>query len=84
MSGIKDGGPAFPCPPTEYKPQGDILVPLNDPGMSLRDYFAAQIVSIIHAPGGMYSAEGLQRVAFQSYAVADAMLAERAKTTGES
>lgn len=66
------GGPAFPT-----KMKGPNLSEWLEPGMTLRDYFAAKamqamIVSIIkpeHVDGAVEAA----------YIVADAMLAERAK-----
>lgn len=62
-------------------------------GMSLRDYFAAKAMQVefetacrsranARALGEAAAANGMtieQRVAFNAYAVADAMLAERAK-----
>jgi hypothetical protein len=55
----KDGGPAFPC-------NGEM-------GMSLRDYFAAQV--IIALSGNVeFSAFD---IAEQAYLIADAMLEER-------
>ena len=38
MSKIETGGPAFPCE-TPLTDEGDVLV---NPGMTLRDYFAAK------------------------------------------
>lgn len=64
----KDGGPAFPSLET------DTCLPLF--GMSLRDYFAGQALVGILANG---DAESCPDAAKGSYAIADAMLAERFK-----
>ena len=73
---LKDGGPAFP---TEYFGEDDIR--RTDRGMSLRDYFAAQ--ALPWALDNNFHLEGAnmrnEYVAAQSYRIADAMLAERAK-----
>jgi hypothetical protein len=87
MSTKKDGGPAFPRPighngltnheEHECSPE--------EPGMSLRDYFAAQALmgwlatytsNEMHPSSQNGQAEGL---AAASYVMADAMLRERAK-----
>ena len=74
------GGPAFP--ETEYydeKPTG------LQPGMSLRDYFAAQalpavIAAYLQANGNGCAADhALRNIPALAYEYADAMLAERAK-----
>ena len=71
MSKEKNGGPAFP---TEFHPS-------NDPdgifrGMTLRDYFAGQVVSAI-----MRTTEGSRwhqdAIAKHAYEVADAMIVAR-------
>jgi hypothetical protein len=46
-------------------------------GMSLRDWFAGQALLRVYNDGGRYSPEGMKQVAKYSYAMADAMLAER-------
>lgn len=46
-------------------------------GMTLRDWFAGQVLARAYADGGRYRTEGWQQVAEHSYAMADAMLAER-------
>jgi len=65
-----DGGPAFP-----------IQCHLGDHhhGLSLRDYFAGQALLRVHDEGGRYGPDGVKQVAKYSYAMADAMIAERAK-----
>lgn len=84
MSSKDNGGPAFG--------HGD-RVNGGDPGMSLRDYFAAKAMHAELNTAGAFEEPALalveaaelagqtilERIAFNSYAVADAMLAERAK-----
>ena len=65
-----DGGPAFPC-------EGGMDSGLySDPGMSLRDWFAGQVL----AHGSIGPHVGV--IAKKAYEVADAMLAERSKQKG--
>lgn len=60
-----DGGPAFPSPASEWThPQF---------GMSLRDYFAGQIIAGM--PNQFDYLKGVER----AYQIADLMLMERAK-----
>lgn len=72
MSRIHEGGPAFPLSTSNAT--------LN-PGMSLRDYFAGQIIAGFFGDRtiGFYRLEDRQKLAQSAYEVADAMLAERAK-----
>jgi hypothetical protein len=78
MSTNKDGGPAFPVVTNQYHFGFDESMPAAvSGGMTLRDYFAAKAMQVVHAPSGRYGPEGLQQVAEQSYAVADAMLKAR-------
>lgn len=70
MSEVKkdDGGPAFACAAENG----------HQPGMTLRDYFAG------HALGAFASSQwpspgDASHIAQVSYAIADAMLAERSK-----
>lgn len=92
QSNIRDVGvdnpPAFPC-----EAQGDRSVPPEHdyirtgihsskfPGMTLRDYFAGQVLQSLVASVGSGSGEvpELGRVVRATYIIADAMLAERAK-----
>ena len=72
----KDGGPAFPRPPTEWSP--------GNPGMSLRDWFAGQCMRDTFAALAAMGSENLneyqlKRCAEASYMAADAMLAAREK-----
>lgn len=63
---------AFPC-----TGEGFLSDLYTQKGMTLRDWFAGQYVSGIHAGGATFR-DG-QNVAEEAYSVADAMLAERAK-----
>lgn len=72
-----DGGPAFPCVNIvdgEENWSG---------GMSLRDYFAASVISarftFSNAPQNIKDRDIIPEVVSFAYAVADAMIAERAK-----
>lgn len=77
MTTPTDGGPAFPAP-ADWK---------TDPGMSLRDYFAAKAISVIHDDyaknmdnderTGVYDAAWFDAVAIDAYRLADAMLKAR-------
>ena len=80
MSTIDDGGPAFPVPAEQSENTN-----FATPGMTLRDYFASAAMQGWMAsydgksghPAG--TADGGGRVARLSYAIADAMIAERSK-----
>lgn len=71
-----DGGGAFPV----FMPAVPIGSPARvQPGMTLRDYFAAKaLIGLIAEPGDAHIAE----LAADAYRFADAMLAERAKRRG--
>lgn len=75
----KDGGAAFPVPPERLNNfNGDPHWSFPNPGMSLRDYFAAAAIQGMLAsssPGQFSEAD----YAGAAYAQADAMLAERNK-----
>lgn len=65
---MNDGGQAFPV----SNPPG------WNPGMSLRDYFAAKAMAdVLH--GFNWEKEHVQKAAALSYEIADAMLTERGK-----
>ena len=66
-----DGGPAFPA----LNPTTNLL---HD-GMSLRDWFAGQILASMIANTALSSKYTEQLVAAGAYFLADAMLAEREK-----
>lgn len=77
MSGYT-GGPAFPMS-EEILRHPD---PRHVMGMTLRDYFAAKAMQSILALGEAYDYEGdtpVEQLPRHAYALADAMLAERAK-----
>ena len=77
MSEINNGGPAFP---TQELPQWSWP---GSTGMSLRDWFAGQALSGLLS--GFYRTStnaNLAEVPAEAYAIADAMLAERAKAEG--
>lgn len=76
MTTKPDDGPAFPRP---YSQSGDALAGYDHlafPGMSLRDWFAGQIVAgvIRELPLGSDHSASIARMA---YALADAMLKAR-------
>jgi hypothetical protein len=78
MNNTNTGGPAFPTTVRTYYSEdtGSTWSEHIDPGMTLRDYFAAKaIVGIIAHPEGP---AGLwDKCALQAYEVADAMLKAR-------
>ena len=71
---INDGGPAFPVSLPGWGDNGAS-------GMTLRDYFAAKALPAITAGGttGWAGKSDATTLAERAYAIADAMLAERAK-----
>jgi hypothetical protein len=80
----KTGGAAFPCE-QGHTPEG-FWNDSFDPGMTLRDYFAAKAMQGVLAMGPeTVDGRKLQHpkdsnvIAVIAYALADAMLAERAK-----
>lgn len=70
---LKHGGPAFPVPAIHH-PDGSID---QFTGMTLRDYFAGKALAGMLADSNMN--HPAPKCAALSYALADAMLAERAK-----
>jgi len=75
-----DGGPAFPVGVrvVHQDSRGGHVVHEADPGMSMRDYFAAKAMQgMLTNPDIDYSAS--EYVAMVSYTIADAMLKEREK-----
>lgn len=74
---INDGGPAFP---SEHARNGDFYCP--HPGMSLRDWFAAQALMGILAAHAQRPHADLEMVASGAYKAADLMLAAREKAEG--
>ncbi len=88
MSTPTDGGSAFPCNITKPKIGesgfviGTEIAP--EPGMTLRDYFAAKAAAGFLANSGTSCPSGMEsefvvKVAAMAYAFADAMLAGRSK-----
>jgi len=81
MSGTvkDDGGPAFAA--IGVGPSGDVY---HEVGMSLRDWFAGQVLAGMCANPSTERSRAKheeleQKIAFVSYRLADAMLAERSK-----
>ena len=73
-----DGGPAFAATYTYAKHgAGGILHP--EGGMTLRDWYAGQIAASMISGRSFWSPDEPAEVARDAYAVADAMLAARAK-----
>lgn len=78
MSALPNGGPAFPRT-TESTVDRDVTDHGGHNGMTLRDYFAAQsLPTIIHLTQCNDGSWDPVAVAAGAYAVADAMLEERA------
>ena len=81
-----DGGPAFPRPASEYEPNGMrtdgkiAAVPFT--GMTLRDYFAGKAMEGIIKSAMAFNAPK-SSIAFDSYEIADAMLAARERKEGD-
>jgi hypothetical protein len=77
MSEKNEGGQAFPC--LDMTTAG---LSLRAPGMTMRDYFAAKAMQgeIAASAGGQRPGD-LAELAGFSYAMADAMLAQREETT---
>jgi len=77
MSGINDGGPAFPCMPPQDTVAGAATgYPYPDAGMTLRDYFAAKALAGMLADTNRSGA--FEAFARDAYGFADAMLKARA------
>lgn len=77
---IDNGGPAFPVPELDLGDAG--VCPVDNPGMTLRDYFAAAALQgwlasfspeLLHPAKADTTAD----IAADSYTMADAMLAAR-------
>lgn len=82
MSAADNGGPAFPVlPPVGPDGTSAVGYPYVTPGISIRDYFAAKALQgmLADLPKALYGLDWMANLARSSYAVADAMLAERAK-----
>lgn len=84
MTAKNTGGYAFPCTVRECVHPGHVtsepqFADVTYPGMTLRDYFAAQALSALIRRFGIMDEPANAVAAEQAYALADAMLAERAK-----
>ena len=81
MSTPNDGGPAFPAP--EIRNLNGDIHQYAEPGMPLRDYFAASIIGTVyfeyhrHAEKHGWDANWHRGVSDNAYAIADAMLEAR-------
>ena len=76
---MKDGGPAFPVlPPLDDIGQHPTGYPYPEPGMDLRDYFAAKALQGLMASfAGCAPFPSPRQFAKDAYAQADAMLKAR-------
>lgn len=88
---INDGGPAFPHnvdPFVDHPVHGRVhraqLGETHTPGMSLRDYFAAAALQGMLCNGFMPVNFADRNYIGAAYAMADAMLAERAKPKSDA
>ena len=70
-----EGGAAFPLAP--FRKDG---VMIDQPGMSLRDWFAGQALAGVMANSNIKPTETFETIANHAFAFADAMLAERERT----
>lgn len=81
MSETKTGGPAFPTGTFEYDGSGNVL-PYQEAGMTLRDYFAAKALQGLLASRGFNNFEKLESAGYYAraaYRAADDMLEQRGK-----
>jgi hypothetical protein len=76
MSNTNTGGPAFPTGTWEYDGQNNVL-PYQEGGMTLRDYFAAKAMQAAFDSPIEATAEGKDYIAMHAYKMADAMLKAR-------
>lgn len=73
---INDGGPAFPVQDSGYNTALHKWKPLGATGMSLRDWFAGQVLPAILRSYGTGNSDD---IATECYQIADAMIAAREK-----
>lgn len=79
---IDTGGPAFPV--AETRDQYGNGLQEGSSGMTLRDYFAGQVLAgLVAYPGRQNETNAPEHFARWAYAVSDAMIAERSKTEAE-
>lgn len=83
---MNNGGPAFPAYTYDHTLEGQV-VRVTDYGMTLRDYFAAKVMQAMITKTPVHTHQTQKEVdecmaltARLSYAMADAMFSERAKT----
>lgn len=79
MSGREDGGSAFPGKRQGIMNMTGASYEIDEPGMSLRDYFAGMALQGIMATRTDFRPEWQSEYAWRAYSMADVMLAERAK-----
>lgn len=82
---IDDGGPAFPfgvrVDHHDTYGGGRSIQETNEPGMTLRDYFAAQaLIGILGSRQGFLIDVGTENAPVWAYKVADGMLRQRQKS----
>ena len=71
------GGPAFPCAEWLDTIDPSAVNPMHHQGMTLRDYFAASLITSGVVFKNLSSGSTTDQVAAQAYALADAMLKAR-------
>ena len=74
MKEINDGGPAFPV---AMVPWQDGFINVECTGMSLRDWFAGQVLQGLASDGERYKDKFQEEIAVECYEMADEMIAER-------
>jgi hypothetical protein len=82
MDKIKDGGPAFPSVVEQVlDATGADFTGVIDRGMTLRDWFAGQVIAGQAAFEGVGPKADHEHFAKMAYAMADAMLSARERST---
>lgn len=84
MSAVDNGGPVFPHVGSNFNHDyGERETVTTEPGMNLRDYFAAKVMAVYMMPdptSGAWSREAdFDHIAATAYKAADAMLKARAQ-----
>ena len=74
MSDKPNGGPAFPFVFDDAEKTRHVYV-----GMTVRDYLAARAMQALFDSDAGHSPDEVRLIARESYAMADAMIAERSK-----
>lgn len=75
LANANDGGPAFPVVETDH-----VMGTRIDPGMTLRDYFAAQAMAAMLSLEQVHLSNSETEIAVWAYSQADAMLAVRSRS----